>query len=220
VLGFEQLGDVERGIPQRDKLATALQRDRIVEGPFPASINLHATILETVSDIRSCYSAVPGQGRFPTMSDGFRILVAVDFGGMDRVLVEVERQARAHDASITLLHVAQPDPEFMGYLKSGDPGVQMQTDVKRLPKAEALRTEHQQIQVVGDTLRDKGLRVSDAIAVQGPVLASILEMSHKLGADMLIMGSHQHGALYRVMRGDTAAEVVSQAPCPVLVVPS
>jgi hypothetical protein len=51
------------------------------------------------------------------MSNDFRILVAVDFSGMDRVLVEVERQARAHDALITLLHVAQPDPEFVGYLK-------------------------------------------------------------------------------------------------------
>jgi nucleotide-binding universal stress UspA family protein len=64
------------------------------------------------------------------------------------------------------------------------------------------------------------LRVSDAIAVQGPVLASILEMSHKLSADMLIMGSHQHGALYRLVHGDTTAEAVTQAPCPVLVVPS
>jgi nucleotide-binding universal stress UspA family protein len=154
------------------------------------------------------------------MSDGFRILVAVDFGGMDRVLVEVERQARAHDAIITLIHVAQPDPEFIGYLRSGGQAAQMQTDVKRIPKAEALRTEHQQIRAVGETLRNKGLRVSDAIAVQGPVLASILEMSHKLGADMLIMGSHHHGALYRLMHGDTTAEAVSQAPCPVLVVPS
>jgi nucleotide-binding universal stress UspA family protein len=154
------------------------------------------------------------------MSDDFRLLVAVDFSGMDRALVEVERQARAHDALITLLHVAQPDPEFIGYLKSSGQAVQMQTDVKRIPKAEALRTEHQQIHAIAETLRKKGLRVDDAITVQGPVLASILEMSHKLSADMLIMGSHQHGALYRLMHGDTAAEAVSQAPCPVLVVPS
>jgi nucleotide-binding universal stress UspA family protein len=96
----------------------------------------------------------------------------------------------------------------------------MQTDVKRIPKAEALRADHQQIQAIGETLRSKGLRVDDAITVQGSVPASILEMSHKLSADMLIMGSHQHGALYRLVHGDTAAEAVTQAPCPILVVPS
>jgi nucleotide-binding universal stress UspA family protein len=154
------------------------------------------------------------------MSDGFRILVAVDFGEMDRVLVEVERQARAHDAIITLIHVAQPDPEFIGYLKSDGQAAQMQTDVKREPKAGELRTEHIKTHAIGEVLRGKRLRVDDAITVQGSVLESILEMSHKLGADMLIMGSHHHGALYRLMHGDTAAEAVAQARCPVLVVPS
>jgi nucleotide-binding universal stress UspA family protein len=114
---------------------------------------------------------------------------------------------------IVLLHVAQPDPEFIGYLKSDGQAVQLQTDVKRIPKAQALRTEQQQIHAIAETLRDKGLRVDDAITVQGPVIASILEMSGKLGADMLIMGSHQHGALYQLVHGDTAAEAVSQAPC-------
>jgi nucleotide-binding universal stress UspA family protein len=154
------------------------------------------------------------------MSGDFRLLVAVDFNGMDRVLMEVERHARPHDALVTLVHVAQPDPEFVGYLKSYDPSVQMQTDVKRTPKAETLRREHQQIQAIGETLRNKGPRVGDAITVQGPVLASILDQARKLDVDLLIMGSHQHGALYRLVHGDTAAEAVMQAPCAILVVPS
>lgn len=96
----------------------------------------------------------------------------------------------------------------------------MQTDVKRIPKAEALRTEHQQIHAIAETLRNKGLRVDDAITVQGPVLASILDQARKLDVDLLIMGSHHHGALYRLVHGDTTAEAVAQAPCPILVVPS
>jgi len=43
VLGFEQLRDVERGIPQRDELATAGQWDRIIARSFPAPINCYAT---------------------------------------------------------------------------------------------------------------------------------------------------------------------------------
>ena len=44
-------------------------------------------------------------------------------------------------------------------------------------------------------------------------------MSHKLGADMLIMGSHHHGALYWLMHGDTAAEAATQAQCQLLGIP-
>lgn len=100
------------------------------------------------------------------MTHDFRILAAVDLRvGMDRMLVEVERQARAHDALVTLLHVAQPDPEFVGYLKSSGSDAQLQTDVKREPKAGELRTEHIKTQTIGKVLRGKGLRVDNAITV-------------------------------------------------------
>jgi nucleotide-binding universal stress UspA family protein len=154
------------------------------------------------------------------MSDDFRILVAIELSGMDRVLMEVERHARAHDALVTLVHVAQPDPEFVGYLKSSGSYAQLQTDVKREPKAGELKTEHIKTQAIGEELREKGLRVDNSITVQGPVLASILDQARKLDVDLLIMGSHQHSALYRLVHGDTAAEAVTQAPCPVLIVPS
>jgi hypothetical protein len=36
VFCLAQFSDVERGVAERDKLATARQRDRIIEWPFPA----------------------------------------------------------------------------------------------------------------------------------------------------------------------------------------
>jgi nucleotide-binding universal stress UspA family protein len=48
----------------------------------------------------------------------------------------------------------------------------------------------------------------------------ILEEGRKLHADLLILGSHQHGALYRPWHGDTVSSIAHQPPCALRMVPS
>src|SRR5271166_2106177 len=56
------------------------------------------------------------------MSDTFRIVVAVDLkAGTDRLLAEAQRYGRALNAVVDIIHVAAPDPDFVGYIKSPDP---------------------------------------------------------------------------------------------------
>jgi nucleotide-binding universal stress UspA family protein len=57
------------------------------------------------------------------------------------------------------------------------------------------------------------------LTVQGPPLEKILEEVRKLGSDLLILGSHQHGAVYRLWYGDIAVDAAKQPPCALLVVP-
>ena len=64
-----------------------------------------------------------------------------------------------------------------------------------------------------------GIRVDQALTVQWPTLETLLEEARRLGADLLILGSHQHNALYRLWYGDIAIDAVKQAPCALLVVP-
>jgi nucleotide-binding universal stress UspA family protein len=145
--------------------------------------------------------------------------VAIDLGaGTERLRAEALRYAQALNAVVDVVHVADPDA-FIGYIKSNDPEEQGQIDSERRPHAEALRREHQQTQAFGDTLRANGVRVGRVLTVQGPILATIVEEVHKLGADLLILGSHQHGALYRFWYGDTATGVAKQPPCALLVIP-
>ena len=70
---------------------------------------------------------------------------------------------------------------------------------------------------LSDTMAD--IRVGQTLTVQGPTLETILEEARKLDTDLLILGSHQHGALYRAWYGDVAVDAAKQAPCAVLVVP-
>jgi nucleotide-binding universal stress UspA family protein len=154
------------------------------------------------------------------MSKNFRIVVAIDLqAGTDRLLAEAQRYGLALNAVVDIVHVAPPDPDFVGYIKSGDPAETTQDNLIRETEAKSLRAEHRQTQDLAAALRAKGVRVERALTVQGPTLASILDETRRLGADLLILGSHHHGALHRLWFGDIAADATRQAPCSLLVIP-
>ena len=154
------------------------------------------------------------------MSNEFRILVAVDLKtGTDQLLAEAQRYGHALNATVDVIHVAEPDPDFVGYIKSDHVEKPTQEDLIRDGKANDLRSEHQQTQTIGATLRTRGVRVDQALTVQGPVLGTILDYAHKLNSNLLMLGSHQHSTLYRLWHGDTAADAAKRAPCALLVVP-
>jgi nucleotide-binding universal stress UspA family protein len=154
------------------------------------------------------------------MSDNFRIVVAVDLkSGTNRLLAEAQRYGRALNAIVDIIHIAAPDPDFVGYIKNSDPAEKTQDNLIRESEAKALRAEHQQTQALGETLRANGVRVDRALTVQGPTLATILGETRKLGADLLILGSHHHSAIYRLWYGDIAVDAAKHAPCALLVVP-
>ena len=52
----------------------------------------------------------------------------------------------------------------------------------------------------------------------GSPAPAIVEAADTNGADLIVMGTHGHGALMHVMMGNVAERVVRTAPCPVLTV--
>ena len=48
----------------------------------------------------------------------------------------------------------------------------------------------------------------------------ILKETRKLGGNLVVVGSHGHGAAYDLLVGSISAEVIRKSPIPVLVVPS
>lgn len=154
------------------------------------------------------------------MSGDYRILVAIDLKpGTERLLDEARRFAVGLNAVVDILHVAEPDPDFVGYLKRPVPDSISQEDMIRGSHAEALSLEHRQAQAFAEALRTNGVRVDHALTVPGPTLQTILSHVRKFRSDLLVLGSHYHGALYRLWYGDTAADATARAPCALLVVP-
>jgi nucleotide-binding universal stress UspA family protein len=149
------------------------------------------------------------------MGADFRILVAIDLqNGTDELLAEAERYARALNAVVDIIHVAPPDPAFVGYTKTDQFEQHTRDD-----KARGFRSEHERTQTIAAKLQSNGLRLGHALTVQGPILETILDHARKLDSNLLMLGSHHHNALYRLWYGDAAVDAAKQAPCSLLVVP-
>jgi nucleotide-binding universal stress UspA family protein len=149
------------------------------------------------------------------MSNEFRILVAVDLKvGTDQLVAEAQRYGQALQAVVDIIHVAPPDPDFVGYIK-GD----RFEDKTREDVATAFRSEHRQAQAIKATLQAANVRTGEALMVQGPIVETILEHVRVLNTNLLVLGSHHHGALFRFWYGDTAEDTARRSPCAVLVVP-
>jgi nucleotide-binding universal stress UspA family protein len=140
------------------------------------------------------------------------ILIAVDFSEVSRKALDAVRvMPRTEDAKVFVIHVAEPDPEFVGW----DAG----PEVIRDQIAAEFHRERQQVQVMADGLRKSGI---DAVGlvIQGPTVATILDEAQRLNAGLVVVGSHGHGAAYDLTVGSISSGVIRKSNVPVLVVPN
>lgn len=139
-----------------------------------------------------------------------QILAAVDFSPfMDAVVTHAAALAVAFDARLALLHVAAPDPDFVGY-EAGP-------DTVREDRARELRDEHRRLQEAAEELRERGIE-SQALLVEGATAEKILDQAHRLSADCIVIGSRGHGALRRALLGSVSEAVLHGSEVPVLIV--
>ena len=139
------------------------------------------------------------------------ILVAVAFEAGDSELLKVAaEQALTSKASVCLLHVAAPDPDFIGY--SAGP------ETVRDARAEELHQEREQLHHYADVLQEQNIKATGML-VAGPTLETLKTEIEKRSIDLLIMGAHEHGFLHELFVGNTALEVVKQIRIPVLIIP-
>ncbi len=140
------------------------------------------------------------------------ILVAIDFSSVTEPMLDVAvRMARSFDARLCLVHVAPPDPTFVGY----EAGPQTVRDAV----AEEFREEHRKLHALQKRVEEQGVTATSQF-IQGPTIEKILEEAKDLEADLIVMGSHGRGALYHLIVGSVSEGVLRKATCPVLVVPS
>jgi len=113
--------------------------------------------------------------------------------------------------TLVVLHVAAPDPDFVGY-EAGPSSVRQNV-------AADLRSEHRGLQRLADAARGPDLEPTP-LFVQGPTAEMILEHAARLRADFVVVGSRKHGALHDFLVGSTVRELLRNSTVPVVVVPS
>jgi nucleotide-binding universal stress UspA family protein len=140
-----------------------------------------------------------------------KILVSVDLSeATPRILQAAGRLARSLSGKLWLLHVAEPEPDFVGY-EAGP-------DVVRDQVAREFRDEHRKVQEYADSMREDGIAAT-ALLIQGPIVDTVIAEAERLGADLLVVGSHGYGAVYDLLVGSVSRGILKHAEIPVLVVP-
>jgi nucleotide-binding universal stress UspA family protein len=140
-----------------------------------------------------------------------RLLVAIDFADSTKRLLAVARNtAQATNAEVYLVHVAEPDPTFVGF----EAGPQ----VVREQVAQEFREQHRALQAHAEEFRAAGVNTT-ALLVQGPTAKTILAEAARLNADLIIMGTHGRTALADILVGSVSHAVLRNADLPVLLVP-
>jgi len=140
------------------------------------------------------------------------VLVAVDLSSASqKILHYVNTLALGLSAKVWLLYAAKPELGFVGFGPSQQP-VEDQV-------AQEFHKEHKELQNEADKLRNTGIDAR-ALLVQGSAVEVILHESSKLKTDLIVVGSHGHGAVYHLAVGSVSEGVLHRSSCPVLVIPT
>jgi nucleotide-binding universal stress UspA family protein len=159
-----------------------------------------------------------------------RILVPIDFSDVTPPVIDLARQlGKAFDAEIHLVHVkeitAAAAPGTLGYgiagmselaPMSGVPVPGFEPMPRPMPEDEGQKSKLTQWQ---RELADGGIKVT-LHEPTGVVAEEILNQADYLNADLIVMGTHGHGAMYNLLVGSATKGVLKQTTRPLLLVPA
>lgn len=139
------------------------------------------------------------------------ILVLIDFEDpTEQVVAYASDLALAFQSTCWLLHVAAPDPDFVGY----DPGPQYIRD----HRAGELKKEHLALEHLQSRLVEKNIRC-EILLIQGYPMQVIQSEIKNRDIDLVVMGHHRRIKLREWIVGSIGKEVLRHSPVPLLIIP-
>jgi nucleotide-binding universal stress UspA family protein len=143
------------------------------------------------------------------------IVAAVDFSNATPgVLVTAGKLAKAFGAQLHLIHIIEPQVPYTAYGFTPEefpaiPIYDTEVRVRAERKLDELRSQF------GSEIPNVITRLVDG----GPLHATI-EYVEKVGADLVILGSHGHGVVASLLLGSVAEGIVRKSVVPTLIVPA
>ena len=139
------------------------------------------------------------------------IVALIDFSDATfKVLKQAHAHALAFKSRVIIMHVVPPEPVVVDF------GVA--PTVMHPPSEEAVKADQARLLELQESLTKHGVDASTR-QLESANLETVLAECAGLEADLIIVGSHGHGALYNLLVGSVTADVLKHAKCPVLVVP-
>ncbi len=128
-----------------------------------------------------------------------------------KLLKHAHALAKAFDSNVVIVHVVPKEPIVVGL------GVVSPT-ILRDPSPESFHTDQTKLQELKESLTKFGIHVTTAQMAETNI-EDVVKYIESLEADLVIMGSHGHGAFYNLFIGSVAADMVKRIQSPVLLVP-
>jgi nucleotide-binding universal stress UspA family protein len=142
------------------------------------------------------------------------ILTAVDFSPITpKVLAGAAALARATGSTLVILNVAEPAAAYVPV------GAAMDVITAPVPlEPPDLDVVKARLEELAAPLRTEGLGVETKTVVGLPA-EEILSAATESKAEMIVLGSHGHGAVYQLFAGSIVTAVLHKASIPVTVIP-
>lgn len=144
------------------------------------------------------------------------VLMSVDFSAVTTAMIEavpdLVRAPAGDHLHIFLMHVAEPDPEFVGW-EAGP-------EVVRDQMAAEFHREKKDLEDFAEKMRSAMDAQITPLLVQGPTVQTVCDEATKLDAELIVVGSHGHGATYDLFVGSISSGIIKKSNVPVLVVPA
>ena len=141
------------------------------------------------------------------------IVCLVDFSdAAPKVIEQAQAFAQAFNARVVLLHVAPKEHVVMDL-------AMVSPIVTQAPSPEAIKADFERLSALAQSLTQAGI-APQVEQLKDADVESLVTKCEQLEADLIVVGSHRHGALYQWLTGSMTSGVLKSARCAVLVVPA
>ena len=142
-----------------------------------------------------------------------QILVPIDFSDTsDKIIAVAVEQALAFNATIHLVHVQVP------FVNAAIHNMESSLAYEGA-SPEIRKYDQEHLDEVAEKIKSRGISTETTL-VDGNPSEEILSYCEANNCDILIIGSHGHGALSHIILGSVSEKVLHKSPCPVMVVGS
>lgn len=142
-----------------------------------------------------------------------KLLVAIDeyeAVTTDSPIVERTVQlASAFNSKVWILHIVPPPRQAP---------FNIDNSVLRKESSGELRQEHEHLHRLAHSLRERSVDAK-ALLVEGSIVKTILRESERLDIDLIIMGCHRRGLLYKALSEGSGEGLLGKCRLPILFVP-
>jgi nucleotide-binding universal stress UspA family protein len=151
-----------------------------------------------------------------------QVLVPLDGSkAAERALPHAEGICKSHGAAMHLLMVFTRHPRAGNTSGAGleaDRSVEAAAEIGRQVEQAQIDSAQEYLEDIAERLKQQGVSVQTEIG-EGSAHEHIIDYAKKHSADLIVMSTHGHGGLKRMLIGSVTDRVIRMGEVPVLVIP-